>query len=129
MENDRRRPSRNVSVTIACVTLLVLLLAVLALHDIGQGEADLTAEYGFLVVGAGWVLFVSAWLFRIGRRALGVLCILALAGVAWGTRYGALAEPLRLGPYATAIAGFVWLILLSGILLGGVGRDLGRRSA
>ncbi len=129
MESNVPARSRIVRAVMACVTLIVLALAFLAFHDIGHGEADLANEYGMLVVGAAWVLFVAVWLLWTGRRVYGALSVVALAGVAWGTRNGALARPPRFGAYAAAIAGFIWLVVLSGIMLRRRGRNSGRMTS
>jgi hypothetical protein len=119
MKNAQRHPEQSATgpIAIGVVTLLALVLAFLAFHDIGVREVDLSAEYGLLVVCGAWMLFVAAWLLRTGRKGLSVVSILALAGLAWGTRNGALATPPRTSTYVLAAACFAWFVVLSGILL------------
>lgn len=54
----------------AAVTFAVLLLSFAAFDDITTGnETDFTLEYGALLVGAGWLLFVTFRLIRASRAA------------------------------------------------------------
>jgi len=129
MENEQHHPGQSATwhIAIGVVTLLALVPAFLAFHDIGVREADLSAEYGLLVVCGAWILFVAAWLLRTGRKGLSVVSILALAGLAWGTRNGALATPPRTSTYVLTVACFVWFVVLSGILLRSGRQILGQR--
>jgi len=62
------------------VTLVVMLLAGLALDDITTDSATrFPAEYSMLAVAGAWLLFVAWQLWRAGSRANAILTIASLA--------------------------------------------------
>lgn len=61
----RQRASNWLIVTVTCA---VLLLSYAALDDITTGsEANFTLEYVWLLVAAGWLLFVTFRVLRVRR--------------------------------------------------------------
>jgi hypothetical protein len=67
------------------VSFGALLLVVAAFDDITTDHAtDFTAEYVILLISAEWFGYVAFKLTRFGRRTLGILSFVAIAGATWG---------------------------------------------
>ena len=105
----------------AAITFAALLLAFAAIDDITTDNATrFPVEYTFLVLCAGWLLFVAWSLIRAGHRALGVISIFALAGALWAQRAigPAGSVPAGLQPeHVVMIGAYFWFWALAGAML------------
>ena len=105
----------------AAITVAALLLAFAAIDDITTDNATtFRVEYTFLVMCAGWLLFVAWSLIRAGHRALGVVSILALAGALWAQRAIGPAGSVPAGwqpEHVVMIGAYFWFWALAGAML------------
>jgi len=101
------------------ITVVALILVFLALDDITTDNArTFLVEYSVLLVCAGWLVHVSARVFRSGRRVLGTVSILALvAGVAAQRRVAPGIVPGLWTEYVVLSVVYLWFWVLSGALL------------
>ena len=113
-------------VTDGVITVVALILVFLALDDITTDNArTFLAEYSVLLVGAAWLVHVSARVLRSGRLLLGAVSILALVVGMWAQReVGPGIVPGFSTAYVALSVAYLWFWVLSGALLW-----LGRRSA
>jgi hypothetical protein len=103
------------SVLHAVLSVIALLLAFGALHDIADGtEADLFLEYTVLGTCFAWFVFVASTLLRRSRRLLGTVALIAVGAAAWsqGIFYTASTRASEVPRLVTATA-FVSLVIVT----------------
>jgi hypothetical protein len=120
---------RGVFVVQAAVTLVVVILAWLALDDITtDNSTGFLPEYRLLGAAGAWCLFVAYTLVRRGWRAIGAASVVAVAAAAW-VAFDGLGHKRDGGwrafwpEYSVMLATWLWFLALSGILFA-----LGRRT-
>lgn len=96
-------------------TIATLLLIFAAFDDITTDNATtFRTEYGLLLAGAGWLIFVAVRLLRAGHQLLGGASLLAVAGGVWAQRaIGPGIVPGFRAEYVVAGAAYLWFFALA----------------
>jgi hypothetical protein len=117
----RQRDLSRASVSVAqgAITLVVVVLASLALDDITtDNSAAFLPEYGMLAAAGAWGLFVAYTLLRTGHRFVGTMSMVAVGAAAW-VAFDGLGHKRDGGwsafwpEYSVMLTTWVWFIALS----------------
>lgn len=100
---------------VGVASLAFIVLVCLAFDDITTDTAQaFEFEYTILAVATAWFVLVSSWLIWSGRRAAGLLSLVALCGALWAQQAIGPGTRASLEPeYLTTLAALAWFLGLS----------------